>query len=226
MSAAKKSQKLPKQRGGWKRIIQVPDWEKLQEDRSGSQGGSKRILPWSKLYHGFVLGDPAFRSLTKAQRADWLDMHALARKTGNEIPDDPSYLMFETRATSPIDVQPLIDAGFLIRRTIRTTSGLDVDVDKERERDLDSRGEGREERPSKKREKQSPKKGIQFPLKGAAPWDMTDEIISEFAKRYPALDVPTEIRRLIERMRKSGVSLPDGNSVFNYIDRELEIATL
>lgn len=104
-------------------VLQVPGWDRLQEDRPRVRGGEIRRLPWWKIYHEEIVDKVEFRTLTKAQRADWLDLQALARRTHNAIPDDQTWLRWQLRSQEDLDIAALIDAGLIVRTPVRAEDG-------------------------------------------------------------------------------------------------------
>jgi hypothetical protein len=75
---------------------------------------SKRMPPWIKLHRG-VLHDYAFTCLQDASKAHAMLLWLLASTCDNAIPDDAQWIARQIHATSPVDIEALVSAGFLER---------------------------------------------------------------------------------------------------------------
>jgi hypothetical protein len=71
-----------------------------------------RDPPWIKL-HRKVLDNYAFSRLQDASKAHLVLIWLLAARHGNHIPHDPAWIGQRIGATSPVELQPLIEAGFI-----------------------------------------------------------------------------------------------------------------
>jgi hypothetical protein len=71
-----------------------------------------RSPPWIKL-HADVLDDYAFVRLHDASKAHLMLLWVLASKLENKIPYDPEFIAQRLGCTDPIDIQALVDKGFI-----------------------------------------------------------------------------------------------------------------
>ena len=88
------------------RYLKIKNLERYQHYKT-------RQAPWIKLYHT-ILDDPAFLSLDEISQGRYFKLLLLAHHTDNAILDDPVYLQKSLRLTSPPDLTPLKEAGFLL----------------------------------------------------------------------------------------------------------------
>src|SRR5688572_15187370 len=87
------------------RLLRVRNLDKYQHY-------SDRRPPWIKL-HQETLEDYDFGDLPDAAKYHALAIMLLASRTGNEIPDDPTWIARKINAKSRIDLDSLVSAGFL-----------------------------------------------------------------------------------------------------------------
>ena len=87
------------------KYICVKNWEEFQHY-------SNRTPPWIKL-HNSLLDDYEFECLTDIQKGHLLCIWMLASRTGNKIPNNPTWVKKKIGASSNVDLQALIDAEFL-----------------------------------------------------------------------------------------------------------------
>jgi hypothetical protein len=85
--------------------IQVKNWENFQHYKD-------RTPPWIKLYN-HLLDDFEFSCLPDASKAHLLSIWLLASRTGNKIPNNPKWIGNKINATDDVDIELLIDLGFL-----------------------------------------------------------------------------------------------------------------
>ena len=85
--------------------LAVPNWDKYQHYRD-------RSPKWIKL-HQTVLDSYEFGCLTDVQKAHVMLIWLLASKLENRIPYDPAWISTRIGASAPVDVDALIQAGFL-----------------------------------------------------------------------------------------------------------------
>lgn len=91
------------------KYLAVKNFEKYQHYK-------ERRPPWVKLYNE-LLDDYAFSCLQDASKAHLLCIWLLASRHNNQLPHDAQWIGRAIQATSPVDLEALISAGFL------TTSG-------------------------------------------------------------------------------------------------------
>lgn len=72
-----------------------------------------RNPPWIKLYNE-LLDDYEFGRLQDASKAHLLAIWLLASRSDNKIPFDPDWVARRINANSPVDLQCLVDAGFIL----------------------------------------------------------------------------------------------------------------
>ena len=85
--------------------LQVKDYERFQHYKD-------RDPPWIKLYVR-ILEDYAFGTLPDIQKAHLMLIWVLASKMDNKIPKDELFVRGRICATSPVDLDALVAAGFL-----------------------------------------------------------------------------------------------------------------
>lgn len=85
--------------------IQVKNWEDFQHYKD-------RTPPWIKLYN-HLLDDFEFSCLPDASKAHLLSIWLLASRTGNKIPNNSRWIGNKINATEDVDLDVLIDSGFL-----------------------------------------------------------------------------------------------------------------
>lgn len=83
----------------------VKDWAKHQHY-------TKRDPIWIKLYRK-ILDDHAFSSLTDAQKGQLLMIWVLASTDQGRIPNDARFIASRINASSKVNLQVFIEAGFL-----------------------------------------------------------------------------------------------------------------
>jgi hypothetical protein len=166
-------------------FLQIVRWDELQPKHAG------RKFPWIRSYDS-RLDEPAYRKLTKGQRADLLDLELLANRTGNWIPDDVEYFRFTLRTEDLPDVQVLVDAGFVCRRVAGRKAALRQRATATEER----RGEVGPE------EKKRGEEAVQFLLKDrpGQPYLLDNDIIKIWEKDFPNVDVRDQLKKLAARI--------------------------
>lgn len=198
-------------------VFSLPDWQRLQEDRPRGKGGAMRVLPWAKVRHDFVLDNVAFRKLTKAQRADWLDLLALARRFNNEVPEDPEELSFILRTTELPDFNALIKAGLLIRRKKPKAYGQQSGRESGQESDgqeagpdtsgLEASGPEKEPRLESEKRKNARESDLGItqeptliPCDDGGVLEVDRVILGHLQKKFSGVDVQAELRALVVKI--------------------------
>ena len=87
------------------KYLQVINWDRFQHYKD-------RLPPWIKL-HRSLLSDYKIASLPDAAKAHLVSLWVVASECDNKIPDDPKWIGRHINATQPVDLQRLIDDGFL-----------------------------------------------------------------------------------------------------------------
>jgi hypothetical protein len=98
--------------GAW---IEVKNHHQFQHYRD-------RNPPWIKLY-GSTFNDCAFTELPDASKLLLIGLWVLASRTRNHTPLKPKWITSQLSLTERLDLQPLVDAGFIIIHK-RAASGL------------------------------------------------------------------------------------------------------
>lgn len=86
-------------------FLQVVNWQKHQHY-------GQRNPPWIKLYNA-LLDDFSFNALPEVTRYHLMAIWMLASRTKNRIPNDPAWVQRKVSAQKPVDLDLLIEAGFL-----------------------------------------------------------------------------------------------------------------
>lgn len=87
-------------------FLRVKNWESFQHYKD-------RSPPWVKL-HRDLLRDYSFSCLQDASKAHLMLIWLLASQLDNKIPHDPEWIRKQIGSSEPVNLKPLIDAGFLI----------------------------------------------------------------------------------------------------------------
>lgn len=86
-------------------FLSVPNWSELQHYKD-------RTPPWIKL-HNELLESYEFECLPDASKAHLLCIWLLASRTDNKINPDPRWIGRKIGANSKVDIDSLVDSGFL-----------------------------------------------------------------------------------------------------------------
>lgn len=86
--------------------LSVKNWDQFQHYKD-------RNPPWIKL-HNSLLEDYEFECLHDASKGHLLCIWMLASRTENKIPYDPAWVGRKIGASTPVDLDSLIAAGFLV----------------------------------------------------------------------------------------------------------------
>jgi hypothetical protein len=87
------------------KYLKIVNWSEFQHYKD-------RSPPWIKL-HGQILENYDYTSLPDHSKAHLIGLWLLASRTDNKIPSDPKWLANKLGATEEVNVQTLIDAGFI-----------------------------------------------------------------------------------------------------------------
>ena len=88
-----------------KKVFSVKNWNEFQHYKD-------RNPPWIKL-HNHLLDDYEFECLGDAAKGHLLCIWMLASRTKNEMPFDEKWITKKIGASSKVNLQALVDAGFL-----------------------------------------------------------------------------------------------------------------
>jgi hypothetical protein len=86
--------------------LEVKNWKHFQHYKN-------RSPQWIKLYRD-TLADYAFSRLHDASKMHLVGVWLLASEANGRVPNDPEWIARRIAATEPVDLQALIDAGFLV----------------------------------------------------------------------------------------------------------------
>ncbi len=87
------------------KYLRVKNWGRFQQYKD-------RTPPWIKL-HTDLLDNYEFSALPDASKAHLILIWVLASKVDNKIPARPDWIATKIFATEPVDLELLIEAGFL-----------------------------------------------------------------------------------------------------------------
>ena len=155
------------------RFLLVKNWREHQHY-------TKRNPPWIKL-HRAIIDDYAFAALKDKTKAHLMLLWALAAGNEGVIPHDPKFLAARINATEPIDIESLIDAGFLVPQ------------------------EGGEPAPAPAPQKTNGAAHAiadagevmeRIPMIGGVEFEVRQSFADELARLYPAVDVPATLKQM------------------------------
>lgn len=115
--------------------LKVKNFERFQHYKD-------RSPPWIKLYND-LLDDYEFARLQDASKWLAVGLWLLASRYNNRIPADPEWIGRRINATEPVDLQPLLNAGFITmyQDASDTLAGRKQDDDLETETETETEGE-------------------------------------------------------------------------------------
>lgn len=88
------------------RTFHVKNFERFQHYKD-------RSPPWIKFYNE-TLDDYQFGCLQDASKAHLMQIWLLASRSNNQLPYDPDWIARRINATSDVDLDVLVDAGFIV----------------------------------------------------------------------------------------------------------------
>jgi hypothetical protein len=97
-----------------KTMFSVKNWDEFQHYKD-------RNPPWIKL-HNHLLDDYEFEMLGDAAKGHLLCIWMLASRTKNEMPFDDKWITKKIGASNKVNLEALVDAGFLIVEHAASTS--------------------------------------------------------------------------------------------------------
>ena len=86
-----------------------------------------RNPPWIKFYVS-VLDNYEYGCLQDASKSHLMGIWLLASKMGNRIPADPDWIAKRIQATDTVDLQALVDQGFIMLDSNTLASGKQCDI--------------------------------------------------------------------------------------------------
>ena len=153
------------------KYLRVKNWGNFQHYK-------KRSPPWIKL-HREIVNDYAFQSLKDRAKAHLILIWVLAAGTDGLVPANEKFLANRIGASDPVDIAPLIAAGFVI-----TEEGPDIDV-----RPSPAKGNGEfptDDTPVIER----------IPCTGGQEYDVRQSFVAELERLYPGVDIPQTLREM------------------------------
>jgi len=181
--------------------ITINNWEKYQHY-------THRNPPWVKL-HNSLLDDYEYGCLQDASKLLLISLYMLASKCENRIPADPKWIREKGMLSSNIELEPLVNAGFI------SINGDASEVLAQCKHDeskmvVQSRVEKSRDREEKDMQV-SP--ALLFPLQDGTEYPLELTKISQYEKTYHNIDVQFELKKCLqwdidrpkERKTKTGI---------------------
>lgn len=181
-----------------KQFITVSGWDEFQHYKD-------RNPPWIKL-HNHLLDNYEFECLGDSAKGHLLCIWMLASRTGNKIPYDATWIKKKIGASTSINLDSLINAGFLCLEHDASTSlhnekhDATECVPSEEKR----RGEERQIREENSTEQQvalvpiAESCGVCYlPLNDGSAFTVTGDQFDKWIILYPSVDVESELRKMI-----------------------------
>jgi len=179
------------------KYIRIKNWKKYQHYKG-------RTPPWIKLHAG-LLDDYEFECLTDMNKIQLIAIWLLASRSRDYhpegdplLPEDVLYLSKKSGLKTKIDLAPLISSGFII---CYHSASVSLATDKHSvPTDLDLETY-KEETETEGTFAPTPEKGNGSGSKQSVSWDnsfsgITAEMVTDWSKAYPAIDVPLHLRRM------------------------------
>lgn len=155
------------------KLLRVKNWGEFQHYKH-------RSPPWIKL-HRELLNDFAFQSLTDAGRAHLMLIWVLAAGTEGVVPASPKFIASRIGATSTVDLDAIIAAGFLIPE-----EGAEIP-----EAPLAHKANG-----GKPVITDSGEIIERIPMIGGEEFEVKTSFVCELERLYPAVDVPATLKQM------------------------------
>lgn len=123
-------------------MIRVRNWREFQHYK-------ERSPPWIKV-HNSLIENYEFGGLTDVQKCHLILIWLLASRTDNKLHDDPEWVRKRIGASNKVDLQALVNAGFLERygdesevlaECVQDASNVRALAEESRDREEESRGE-------------------------------------------------------------------------------------
>ncbi len=176
-----------------KPTISVKNWDEFQHYKD-------RNPPWVKL-HNHLLDDYDFECLSDSAKGHLLCIWMLASRTKNEMPYDEKWIAKKIGASTKVNLEALVDAGFLIvehdasTMLHNETQPATVSVPSVEER----RGETEKSRVdiSTLQQVESLPAVCSFPLNDNTLFYLHQDQFSKWVNLYLAVDVESELRKII-----------------------------
>lgn len=153
------------------RYLMVKNWRDHQHYK-------KRSPPWIKL-HRAVIEDYAFATLKDKTKAHLMLIWVLAAGTEGRIPNDPKFIASKISAAEPVDLDAMIEAGFLIADGEEALATSE-DVNGAKHPAMADTGEIVE----------------RIPMIGGIEFEVRESFAKELERLYPNVDIPATLRQM------------------------------
>lgn len=177
------------------RYLVVKNWQEHQHYK-------KRNPPWIKL-HRTLVEDYAFAALKDKTKAHLILIWVLAAATEGRIPHDAAFIAKRINASETLDLQAMITAGFLIPDTTELPLSTEPKVNGE-ERSVDAS-----------------EIVVYIPLNTGPEFPVTKDMIAEFQKIYPDVDIPATLNEVRGWNLANPTKRKTKAGVMNHINRWL-----
>lgn len=152
------------------RYLLVKNWRDHQHYK-------KRSPAWIKL-HRAITEDYAFAALKDATKAHLMLIWVLAASTAGRVPHDPLFIAKRINAAERVDIEAMIDAGFLIpeegEQPMPEQPSKGNGADKQDSGDIVER----------------------IPMIGGVEFEVRQSFVEELCRLYPAVDIPATLRQM------------------------------
>ena len=182
--------------------LAVPNWDKYQHYRD-------RSPKWIKL-HQTVLDSYEFGCLTDVQKAHVMLIWLLASKLENRIPHDPAWISTRIGASDTVDVDALIQAGFLAVEHSASDSvqnATNTALTPLAQRESRERVERETDQIAPRRKPDAEPASdeaalLTYPTNGKPrEWALTQAHVDDWETLYPSLDILAECRKALAWVR-------------------------
>jgi len=140
----------------------------------------KRSPPWIKL-HRAVIEDYAFSTLKDKTKAHLILIWVLAAGTEGRIPNDAKFIASKISAAEPVDLQAMIDAGFLSVDENLAPEVVAIAI----------KGNG-----SKPVNADTGEVIERIPMIGGEAFEVRESFVFELTRLYPAVDIPATLKQM------------------------------
>jgi hypothetical protein len=138
----------------------------------------KRSPPWIKL-HRAIIEDYAFATLKDKTKAHLMLIWVLASGCEGRIPNDAKFIASKISATEPVDLDAIIEAGFLVAENSEEPA-LETKLNGAKHPVLADTGEVIE----------------RIPMIGGEEFEVRESFSKELERLYPNVDIPATLRQM------------------------------
>lgn len=154
------------------RYLTVKNW-------SAFQHYTKRNPPWIKL-HRAIIEDYAFSTLKDKTKAHLMLIWVLASGAEGRIPYDAKFIASKISAAEAVDLDSMIDAGFLIKDTEAHTAPETAHKGNGAKQIIEDTGDVIE----------------RVPMIGGEEFEVRESFAKELERLYPNVDIPATLRQM------------------------------